>query len=98
MHLRFGPADDLSQVVFAGGKSVVTAQRGQWVHHAILPHETGAYMSCGDTCGSEGGATPRLAVWIEGSGFRKTGNLALIVFVWPLDVTVGAAECPEIES
>jgi hypothetical protein len=97
VNLSFCPADYLTQIVFSGGKSIVTAQRGQRVHQAILPHETGAYMSGGNACGSEGSATPRLAVWIESSGFGKTGDLPVIVFVWPLNVTVGAAERPEIE-
>ena len=98
MNGSFGPADDLAQVILAGGKSIVAAESGERIHHAKLPDESGADVSSGDARRSEGGATPGLVVRIESGGLGKTGDLPVIVFVGPLDVTVGATERSEVEA
>src|ERR1700691_1826877 len=98
MNCRFRPAYYLAQVVFAGGKSVVATQRGQPCHHAKLPDKACAYMSGRYASRSKGGTTPRLPERIHRCGFGKTGDLAVVVFVRPLDVAVWTAERAEVES
>src|SRR5262245_18957751 len=97
-----GPPDDLPVVVRAGGEAVSTAERGQPLHHAVLPDESQAFVAGAGGRREERGAAPALSPRIGSVGLRNANDHPIRVFYWPHDAavleSVGTPERAEIDD
>src|SRR5437773_5583090 len=77
MHSRLRPPDHLVPAVDAGGEALVAAERGQRLHHAILPYEPTTDMA--GHAGEERRATPLFPQWVEVGSLGDAYDRALVV-------------------